>query len=168
MATNISSKKAIKPKKPLQLDPQKTFTDDEFRTVPSDLEGLDPTQRVVWCNLRSIITPRGSLFASKYFSNFANMPQNPSFLNEVGLLPPFYYQSLFLTPDFTPNSMYKVIVNVQGQFRVVVVDDAIPVFESTMQPIWGLDREVPWELIVLKVWAKVVGGYKSVLTAKPF
>jgi len=72
------------------------------------------------------------------------MPRNPSFLNEVGLLPPFYYQSLFLTPEFTPNGMYRVIVNIQGQFRVVVVDDIIPVYESSMQPIWGLDREVPW------------------------
>lgn len=96
------------------------------------------------------------------------MPNNPSFLNEVGLLPPFYYQSLFLTPDFTPNGQYQLILNVQGQYRVVVVDDMIPVYQSNMQPIWKLDKEVPWELILLKAWAKLCGGFKGVLAARPF
>lgn len=64
--------------------------------------------------------------------------------------------------------MYRVIVNVQGQFRVVVVDDIIPVYEASMQPLWGLDREVPWELILLKVWAKVLNGFRNIYSAKPF
>jgi hypothetical protein len=37
-----------------------------------------------------------------------------------------------------------------------------------MQPIWGLDKEVPWELIVLKAWAKVCGGFRGVVTVRPF
>lgn len=143
MESKIASKKAVNIQKHVAVDPQRPFTDDEFRCLPSDLEGLE-TQKLAWCRLSEIVTPKGSLFASKYFSNFTTMPRNPSFLNEVGLLPPFYYQSLFLTPEFTPNGMYRVIVNIQGQFRVVVVDDIIPVYESSMQPIWGLDREVPW------------------------
>lgn len=48
--TKIASKKAVKTPKLPAADPQRPFTDDEFRCLPSELEGLE-NQKLVWCRL---------------------------------------------------------------------------------------------------------------------
>jgi hypothetical protein len=52
-----------------------------------------------------------------------------------------------------------VIVNYEGRFVTEVVDDFIPVEKETLMPIWGMDINEPWLLILTKVWAKRKGGY---------
>lgn len=62
------------------------------------------------------------------------------------------------------------------------MDDFIPVYEKSGKPLWGMDLEQPWQLILLKFWAKrnyviakdnnydqsIYGGYAGVLNSATF
>ena len=61
-----------------------------------------------------------------------------------------------------------MIFNKDGRFETEVVDDLIPVYEESEEPIWGMDLNHPWQLILLKVWAKISKGYYNVKNGKPF
>lgn len=64
--------------------------------------------------------------------------------------------------------MYEIIINQNGRWETDVVDDWVPVFEDTREPIWGMDFDHSWQVILLKFWAKKKGGYKAVKEGAPF
>ena len=92
----------------------------------------------------------------------------PSFFAEVGLLPCEYYQSLFTSARFNPTGRYTIIAQVNGSYRAVAIDDMVPVYESTNRPLWGMDSECPWAILLLKVWAQINGGYQTLVNCQPF
>ena len=63
---------------------------------------------------------------------------------------------------------YILVANIDGRFEVISVDDRIPIYKKNLEPVWGLGYSNPWELILLKAWAKVKKGYHNVKKAKPF
>ena len=89
---------------------------------------------------------------------------------------------MFFTQDFQPSGLYHAVVNYNGRWETDVVDDFIPVYEQTGKPLWGMDLEQPWQLILLKFWAKrnyvaakdykydmaSKGGYVGVRNSAPF
>ena len=105
----------------------------------------------------------------------------PHFLHEMGLLPSSEFRSLMFTQDFQPSGLYHAVVNYNGRWETDVVDDFIPVYEKTGKPLWGMDLEQPWQLIILKFWAKrnyvlakdykydmaTYGGYAGVKKSAP-
>jgi hypothetical protein len=78
----------------------------------------------------------------------------PHFLHEMGLLPTSEFRSLMFTQDFQPSGLYHAVINYNGRWETDVVDDFIPVYEKSGKPLWGMDLEQPWQLIILKFWAK--------------
>lgn len=54
-----------------------------------------------------------------------------------------------------------MIINKNGRWETDVVDDWIPVYEDSLEPIWGMDLEHSWQIILLKFWAKKNGGYRK-------
>lgn len=89
-------------------------------------------------------------------------------LAELPLYDLFHYRSLFITQDFNALGRYELVLNINGRFERVVVDDRIPVYRDTLEPIWGLSYQKPWELILFKAYAKVKNGYARAREAKPF
>ncbi len=75
---------------------------------------------------------------------------------------------MFLTQDFVSHGLYEIIINQNGRFETDVVDDWIPVYEDSMEPIWGMDLEHAWQIILLKFWAKKNRGYYNVKLIPPF
>lgn len=61
-----------------------------------------------------------------------------------------------------------MIINVDGRFETGCVDDWVPVYEHSLQPIWGMDFDQGWQIILLKFWAKRNGGYRNVRNLPPF
>lgn len=61
-----------------------------------------------------------------------------------------------------------MIINQNGRFEKDVVDDWIPVYEYSLQPIWGLDLDQAWQIILLKFWAKRNQGYQNIPNIPPF
>lgn len=37
----------------------------------------------------------------------------------------------------------------------------VPVFQDSLEPIWGMDFDHSWQIILLKMWAKKKGGYRN-------
>jgi hypothetical protein len=44
----------------------------------------------------------------------------------------------------------------------------VPVYEKSMEHIWGLDVDQAWQIILLKFWAKRCHGYENVKNMPPF
>lgn len=61
-----------------------------------------------------------------------------------------------------------MIYNRDGRFETEVVDDLIPIYQETGDPIWGMDIKLPWQLILLKFWAKISKGYNNVASRQAF
>ena len=92
----------------------------------------------------------------------------PNCIRELGIWDLLHYKSFFLTQDYQESGKYTLIANIESKFEVITVDDRIPVYKDTLEPIWGLSFKNPWEFILIKVWAKIKGGYHRVYTAQPF
>lgn len=73
-----------------------------------------------------------------------------------------------MTQDYQKSGKYTVIVNIDGRFEVITVDDFIPIHKDTLCPIWDMSYNNPWELILIKVWAKKLKGYNLIPQARPF
>ena len=72
----------------------------------------------------------------------------------MGLFTIGHYKSLFFTQDYQESGLYHAVINSNGRWETDVVDDFIPVYEHSGKPIWGMDLEQPWQLILLKFYAK--------------
>lgn len=62
----------------------------------------------------------------------------PHCLNELAIFPVSDYKSLFITQTWNDHGKYDLIVNQNGRFETITVDDRIPVYEKSHEPIWGL------------------------------
>lgn len=62
----------------------------------------------------------------------------PHCLEELAVYPTLHYKTLFLTQDYAENGKYTLIINNEGRFEQISVDDRIPVHRDTLEPIWGL------------------------------
>ena len=91
----------------------------------------------------------------------------PHCLIELGLYPILHYKTMFVTQDWTEEGRYLLVYNSKGRYETDVVDDYIPVFEKSDEPIWGLSLKYPWLLILVKMWAKQCGGYDKVKDTQP-
>ena len=61
-----------------------------------------------------------------------------------------------------------MIVNRNGRWETDVVDDWVPVYSDSHEPIWGLDFDNSWQIILLKFWAKQKGSYSALKEVAPF
>ena len=60
-----------------------------------------------------------------------------------------------------------MIVNYEGRYHTEVVDDYIPVYEKTLEPVWTRDLQNPWLNLLIKMWAKLKGGYQEIKNTNP-
>lgn len=86
------------------------------------------------------------------------------------MFPIDYYKTLFTTSTISSQGIYKIILNVNGVYRYVCVDDRVPVcVKSGMKhSIFGLKFSHPWQILLLKAYAKMLGGYRFLKSAEPF
>jgi len=93
----------------------------------------------------------------------------PAFLHELNLYSTEHYRGFFITQDYSSSGRYVLIICVDGKFETICVDDYIPVNRLTLMPMYGMTFERPWELILLKAWAKFKGGYHNLESyTRPF
>jgi hypothetical protein len=87
----------------------------------------------------------------------------PHCINELAVFSTLHYKTLFITQKYSESGKYILITNSNGRFEVISVDDRIPVDRETLEPIWGLSYKRPWEILLIKAWAKKLKGYHKVL-----
>lgn len=153
------------------------FIDKEFQINPSELSNLDPNNsRVVLRRLSDLIRVAPKSFKPMFFPSKGYIPPRklssnpflPTFATEMGVFPPEHYKSFFITQNFSENGFYHVIINNKGRFETDVVDDIVPVYENSLEPIWGMELDQAWQIILLKFWAKRSGGYNNVKNAPAY
>jgi hypothetical protein len=69
---------------------------------------------------------------------------------------------------FNPTGIYTVIAQVNGHYKVVTIDDWIPVYERTNKPLWDMETTCPWAILLLKAWALINGGYQTLINCHPY
>ena len=90
-------------------------------------------------------------------------------MNEIKFFSKKHYRTFFITRNFSKEGIYEFVINRDGRWVNEIVDDYIPIYEKTKEPIWGLDVNESWKIILIKLFAKIRGGYDKILhEAKPF
>lgn len=155
------------------------FSDPEYpktQITREELSKLDPNNpRVVLRRLYNLYRQSPKNSKPQFFPE-NNTPINrvrdhlslPPFVTEIGIFPIVHYKSLFLTQDFAKDGLYEIIINQNGRYETDVVDDWIPVYEDTLEPIWGMDMDQAWQIILLKFWAKKNQSYLKIKEIPPF
>ena len=76
--------------------------------------------------------------------------------------------ALFRTLKANENGYYEIIMNLNGEWNVVIIDDFIPCNKITKKPLFckSNNSEI-WVLLLEKAWAKVNGGYVNIIGGWP-
>lgn len=151
------------------------FRDPEYTIDERELESLVPGRKLVLKRLYDIYRHYPKEERPKFFETKkirmdrdVDLLSLPTFATEIGLLPVEHYRSLFITQDFEECGLYQVIINQNGRWETDVVDDYIPVYKDTLEPIWGMNFDHSWQIILLKFWAKKNQSYTKVKNMPPF
>ena len=62
----------------------------------------------------------------------------------------------------------EIALKIDGDWKIVLLDDMIPVKKGTKEPIGAkTNNEVVWGLFLEKAWAKINGGYANICIGNP-
>ena len=80
---------------------------------------------------------------------------------------PYLVERLFLTNTYNEEGVYRVKICKNGEWQEVIVDDHFPCFPNGT-PLFsrGQGNEL-WVLLLEKAYAKLHGGYKSIVGGIP-
>ncbi|CAD8195841.1 unnamed protein product [Paramecium octaurelia] len=91
------------------------------------------------------------------------------FLSSLGSIASKYPDKifeLFQTPILNPYNFYGVWLCIQGIWKLVTLDDYVPVFND--QPAFsGSDTQEMWVILLEKAWAKIFGSYGNIISGDP-
>ena len=100
---------------------------------------------------------QGSIGNCYFMSSLAAMCEYPQLIGE-----------LFRSFTVNKHGYYEVVFNLDGQWKVIIVDDYIPCNKTTNKPIFSKPKNNElWVLILEKAWAKVNGGYLNIVGGWP-
>ena len=75
---------------------------------------------------------------------------------------PFMIYRLFPSKTVSPAGYYEVILFIQGELKIIIVDDYFPVNKITNKLVFGqTTKSEIWFLLLEKAWAKVNGSYEQ-------
>ena len=91
-----------------------------------------------------------------------------SVLNALSEFPLLVFQ-LFKTISLPDNNgSIEIGLNIDGDWKIVLLDDMIPVKKGTNEPIGANTKNnCLWGILLEKAWAKINGGYINICTGNP-
>lgn len=91
--------------------------------------------------------------------------KNPYFLYAVSFLQLYnmrLIERLFITNEYNHYGCYGVIINYNGEWRILIVDDNFPFLKSKNQLLFSKsDKNELWLMLLEKVYAKMYGSYEN-------
>lgn len=100
---------------------------------------------------------QGSLGNCYFLSAIAALCEYPQMVSEI-----------FRQFKVNENGYYEVVFNLNGIWKVVIIDDFFPCLKSNKCPIFCKPKNSElWVLILEKAWAKVNGGYANIIGGWP-
>jgi len=79
-----------------------------------------------------------------------------------------YIKTRFITKRLNKSGYYEYFIRRNGEYYVDYVDDFIPIVGAKKLPLWGLSKNEPWKIIIMKAWIKEKGGIEAVERAEPY
>lgn len=87
-----------------------------------------------------------------------------SVLSELANKYPSIFTKIILTKDYNPNGKYEVKLYIDGEFKIITIDDYFPCIKGTNVYYFTRPSNFEiWPLLIEKAWAKVNGGYLNIL-----
>ena len=75
---------------------------------------------------------------------------------------------LFLTKEVNESGIYAVRFIINGEYKIITVDDYFVVNTDTGLPAFTMStKPLIWPLILEKAWAKLNGNFESIITGYP-
>ena len=170
MEKNCSYRQVIDPDKVMRkVSSNELFTDGEY-IIDQGVEFKKSNDEIIVRRLSTLYssTNRPEFFDLKRKVSRPKDPKNmPKCFGEMPLFDTLHYKTFFVTQSWQENGRYVLIINRGGRFQYIEVDDNIPFNAKTMEPYWDMDLQSPWEIILMKAWAKNCGGYEKVERRQP-
>ena len=75
---------------------------------------------------------------------------------------------IFKTKKSNNQCYYEIIFFINGKYKIVLIDDSIPVIKNTNEPYFSQpnNNEI-WDILLEKSWKKVNGGYTKIINGWP-
>ena len=71
---------------------------------------------------------------------------------------------MFRIKEKNPDGYYEIILIIDGEKRIVIIDDNIPVLKSDKKPCFARPNgHELWVMLLEKAWAKINGGYLNII-----
>lgn len=95
---------------------------------------------------------QGSIGNCYFMSSLAALAWNPQLICQ-----------LFKNFQVPENGCYEIGLQIDGKWKIVLLDDYFPCFKKTKRPIFAKPRGAElWVMLLEKAWAKVNGGYLNI------
>ncbi|CAD8192249.1 unnamed protein product [Paramecium pentaurelia] len=87
-------------------------------------------------------------------------------ISSLGNRRPDLLLETFVTRTFNPQGLYGVKLCIDGEWKVIGIDDYIPTYYNKPAFTRGKDQEI-WVMVIEKAWAKVFGSYENIEAGFP-
>lgn len=96
---------------------------------------------------------QGNVGNCYFMAAISAMAENPQLISQI-----------FKTQTVQENGCYEILFRLNGEWKIVLVDDYFPCDKKTKEPIFSkpIGAEL-WVMLLEKAWAKVNGGYKNII-----
>ena len=77
---------------------------------------------------------------------------------------PNLIKTMFITREYNEVGIYSIKIYINGAYKIIEVDDYIPVNKSTSAPLFAqMQTKNIWPILLEKAWAKVNGSYEDII-----
>ena len=81
---------------------------------------------------------------------------------------PNLIKRMFITREYNETGIYSVKIYINGAFKIIEIDDYIPVDKTTKTPLFAqMQTSNIWPMLLEKAWAKVNGSYEDIISGNP-
>lgn len=87
-------------------------------------------------------------------------------ISSLGNRRPDLLLNVFITRTYNPNGLYGVKLCVDGEWKVIGIDDYIPTVYNKPAFTRGKNSEI-WVMIIEKAWAKIFSSYENIEAGYP-
>ena len=138
------------------------------RLLKSKKEFLYDTDNIIWLRAKDIFPQgkyslfvddisiddvrQGSLGNCYFMSSLAAMTSIPQLIIQI-------FKSIYIPK----NNCYEIGMNIEGEWKIVLLDDYFPCSKKTKIPIFAKPNGPElWVMLLEKAWAKINGGYINI------
>ena len=167
--------------------PSSNFQDNIFPPDTSSFYGNDESKSrvskmksqltinendIIWKHIKEIY-PNGKIFDDQITKDDIEIGEikNEYFISSLSILTEFprLILQLFKTVNLpNDNNPIEIGMKIDGEWKIICIDDMIPVNKNTNKPIFlNTKTNSLWGILLEKAWAKINGGYGNIIIGYP-